>query len=149
MGFSVSGATALILFGMFIAFGVAFTAAANGFELVTEAQDDRDDRALALQNTDIEIDKLEEDNGDLAEVVVNNTGSTALSINESALLTNGTVVERGAYDTSIDGNVEETDLWLPGEQLVIDNFDNEVTTSTPIRVKYVTEYGVADTEVLE
>jgi flagellar protein FlaF len=75
---------------------------------------------------------------------VTNNGSTALSISETDLISNGSYVTRDAYvSTSVDGNTE-TDLWLPGE-----TYSLTVTQSPkPDRVKIVTENGVAATEVV-
>lgn len=143
MGFSVSGSAAIIFAAMFVAFGMFHSATANGFETVSDAQQDRTDRTLTQQNTAIEIVTAEWNGsagttGELT-VEVNNTGSSQLSVEEVDLLANNTYLRD--YDTSVDGD-GETELWLPREQLTM-----TVTSldSDPGRVKVVTGPGVAAT----
>mgnify|MGYP000651643170 CR=1 FL=1 len=145
MGFSVSGSAAIIFAAMFIAFGMWHSAATDGFERVTDAQDAHADSALDRQNTDIVVESAVKDlDAGITEfrVRVNNTGSTALSVEETdALVSTDT---RGEYrdgwraDATVAGT-PGTDLWLPGEQLVFN-----LTGNTGDRVKVVTEHGVAD-----
>lgn len=140
MGFSVSGSAAIVFAGMFIAFGMFHTATTNGFEKVSEAQEDRTDRTLAQQNTEIEITSaVWNTTSENLTVTVNNTGSESLSIEAVDLLANNSY--QSGYITSIDGD-SDTDLWLPEEQLTI-----TVTTLTanPSRIKIVAGTGVAET----
>ena len=147
MGFSVSGSAAIVFAGMFIAFGMFHTATTNGFERVSEAQDDRTDRTLAQQNTAIDvIDATWNATANELTVNVTNTGAEALAVSAVDLLANNSYI--AGYDTSVDGD-SETDLWLPQERLTI-----TVTSlaDDPGRIKFVTGTGVADatttTEVL-
>lgn len=137
MGFSVSGATAIVLIGGLIAFSFAFSAASNGFERVSDAQTDREERLLDQQNTAIEIANASYDAGTLT-VSVNNTGSTELDVAETSLLVDGEYEPTAT--TSVDGD-GSTSVWLPGEQLRFE-VDRD---SQPGRVKVVTGIGVADT----
>lgn len=145
MGFSVSGATAILLIGGLIAFSFAFTAANNGFQSVSDAHDDRSDRFVDQQNTGIEIANATYD-GDASELIVaiNNTGSTTISIDEISLLIEGRYAENAS--TSVDGD-ENTTVVLAGEQLTTivgaDDFPGGV--DQPDRVKVVTSSGVGDT----
>ena len=149
MGFSVSGSAAIIFAAMFIAFGMWHSAATDGFERVTDAQDAHADSALDRQNTEIAIESAEKDlDPGITEfrVRVNNPGSTALSVEETdALVGSGNRTEYRTdwrANATVDGTAD-TDLWLPGEQLVFN-----LTGNTGDRVKVVTEHGVADsTEV--
>jgi flagellar protein FlaF len=144
MGFSVSGSAAIVFAGMFIAFGMFHTATTNGFERVSEAQEDRTDRTLAQQNTAINVTSATwQGTADELTVTVENTGAESLSVSDVDLLANNSYVS--GYDTSVDGDTE-TDLWLPQEQLTI-----TVTTlnADPGRVKIVTGTGVADTTTTE
>lgn len=140
MGFSVSGATAIILLGMLIAFGAAFASVSNGLERVSDAQDDRSDRLVAQQNTDVEIVNATYADETLT-VAVNNTGSHELSVAETSVLVDGKFQDVGEDDTDIDGD-EDTNLWLPSDQLTvtIDELDEG-----PDRVRVVTETGIAAT----
>lgn len=144
MGFSVSGATGIIILGLLIALSFAFTSAANGFERVSDAREDRHERLLDQQNTAIEVANATY-NGTAGEltVEVNNTGATELSVEHTSLLVDGEL--RTNASTDVEGDAA-TDVWLPGEQLTF-----VVETSTrPGRVKVATETGVAalETEVV-
>lgn len=142
MGFSVSGATAIILLGMLIAFGAAFSSVTNGFEQINVAQDDRSDRLVAQQNTNIEISSAtyNESESQTLVVAVNNTGSQELSIDDTSLLVDGEFVPERNRTTTVNGN-NDTALWAPGEQLVV----NATIEEEPDRVKIATETGVAAT----
>jgi flagellar protein FlaF len=140
MGFSVSGATAVILIGGLIAFSFAFSAANNGYERVTEAQEDREDRQLLRANSEIGITNATYDsNAATLTVNVTNTGSTELVVSEVSLLVDGSY--SSTVSTSVEGN-GGTDVWLAGEVLTM-----EVDASTrPDRVKVVAGTGVAAVE---
>jgi len=143
MGFSVSGATAVVLIGGLIAFGMAFSAANNGFERVSSAQEDREDRLLAQQNSAIEIANATYDAGATElTVAVNNTGSTSLAVPDTSLLVDGEF--RDGATTSVGGDAA-TDVWLPGEQLTF----TAGASTQPDRVKVIAETGISatDTEV--
>jgi|AntRauTorcE11898_2_1112593.scaffolds.fasta_scaffold62422_1 flagellar protein FlaF len=143
MGFSVSGSAAILFVGMFLAFGMFFTASANSFESVSEAQQDRTDLNLEQKNTAITITKANASGGTLT-VWVNNTGGTYLALSETSLLLDNDYQSDWRDGAEVDGD-GATDLWSPGERL-------EVTLSPPLapdRVKVVTKTGVADTEVVD
>jgi len=140
MGFSVSGATAIILIGGLIAFSFAFSAVNNGYERVSEAQQQQEDRQLLQTNSDVGIANATHDaTASELTVHVNNTGSAVLTIEELSLLVDGTY--RGNLTTSVDGD-NETSVLLPGEQLVM----TLEQTTQPDRVKVVAGTGVAATE---
>jgi flagellar protein FlaF len=145
MGFSVSGATAILLAASLIAFGMWHSAATDRFERVNDAEQFRADDALAEENTDIEIITATETfAGTRVSVEVQNTGAGALSLNRTDLFFDN------SYETGWQGEVvftdtdgpRTTDLWLPGETL------NITRQKTPTRVKLVTENGVSDTAVV-
>ena len=71
-------------------------------------------------------------------VRVNNTGSTALSVDETDALVDSDYRTDWRDNATVAGNAT-TDLWLPGEQLVFN-----LTGDPGQRVKVVTEHGVAD-----
>jgi flagellar protein FlaF len=141
MGFSVSGAAAIIFISLFIGFGMWYTAGMNSFERITDAQSDRTDRVVDTRNTEIEIVSADYNQSGEEEVsvVVDNTGAAQLSVSETDLLVDGQYVNSW-NESSVEGN-SETDLWLAGEQLVI----NASRASAPERVKVVADTGVADT----
>lgn len=143
MGFSVSGSAAIIFAAMFIGFGMFYTATSNGFEQVTDAQQDRTDRELTRQNTAMTIESATWDaNATTLTVRANNTGATTLAISEVDVLANNTYLT--GYETSAAGD-GSTDLWVPGERLTITVTSLE---ANPQRVKLVTGPGVADTRVV-
>ena len=149
MGFSVSGATVILFLGIFISFGMAYTAASNGAELVGDSYEDKTDDALTRQNTAIDIADANVTNTDslYLNMTVKNTGSTTLSVNDTDILIDGAYT---AHDDpsmealDVDGNTE-TDLWLPGETLHF----NVSVASEPVRAKVVTGPGVSVTTIAE
>lgn len=140
MGFSVSGATAVILVGLLIGVGIAYPTLAGSLEIVTDARDDRADRMADRQNSDIDIVTATYD-GNVLTVEVDNDGTITLSVNSTDVLVDGEYKTEG--NAAIDG-VGSTDLWQPGERLEYTvSLDNQ-----PQSVKVVAETGVADrTEV--
>jgi flagellar protein FlaF len=141
MGFSVSGSAAIIFAALFIAFGMYHSAATDSFERVSDARDSHADAALERTNTEIAIESAVRDlDAGVTEfrVRVNNTGSTALSVEETDALVDSDYRTGWRTDATVDGT-SNTELWLPGEQLVFN-----LTGDTGDRVKVVTEHGVAD-----
>ena len=149
MGFSVSGATVVLFLGMFISFGMVYTAANNGFERVNDAYGAETDSELVRQNTDIDVASasVADDGEDLTlTVTANNTGTTSLSVNDTDILIDGRYANftgENVTAAAVDGN-ERTDLWLPGETLRVEL----PVSSAPSQVKVVTESGVAASEVV-
>ncbi|ATW88558.1 flagellar protein FlaF [Halohasta litchfieldiae] len=133
MGFSVSASTAIIFAGLFLATGIMYPAMSNGYEAVQDAEVDRDDAQLDMRNSEIEIDAISANS-----ITVNNTGSTSLTVSNVDLVIDGEYQPRDTYDTSVDMD-GSTDLWLPGESLVIDGF------SSTNRIKVVTDHGLSVT----
>ncbi|MFC7079995.1 fla cluster protein FlaF [Halorussus caseinilyticus] len=148
MGFSVSGATVVLFLGIFISFGIAYSAANDGFERVNEAYEENTDHELVRQNTDVSIaDASVANAGGETYLNVNatNTGSTTLSVNDTDILIDGNYTPQTSQKmvtVEVDGN-NETDLWLPGETLQLN-----VSVADPDRVKVVTGPGVAASEVV-
>lgn len=142
MGFSVSGATAILFLGMIVSFGIAYSAASNSFERVSDAYDDETERMLDQQNTEIEIANVtwNASGNEYLNVSVQNTGSTSLSVEDTDLLVDN-VYQESYVERTVDGD-PDTDLWLPGETL---NYTVSVD-SEPDRVKVITETGVSATE---
>lgn len=145
MGFSVSGATAIILLAGVLAFGIAFTAATNGFDEVSAAQDDRSDRLLEQQNSDVNVTNVTFDSdAEQLTVTVENTGSIGLAVDETSLILDGQFQSAAINETSVEGDTE-TNVWLPGEELtyVVDR------STTADRIKVTSETGVSDLMVID
>jgi flagellar protein FlaF len=141
MGFSVSGAAAIIFASMFVAFGMWYTAAANGFERVADAETEQTDGTLEQRNTHVEITTASYDNGtDTLTVAAVNRGASQLSLSGTDLLVDGRYVEGWQTPATVESN-GVTDLWLAEETLTI----SLSRASQPDRVKVVTASGVADT----
>jgi flagellar protein FlaF len=143
LGFSVSGSAAIVFVGIFLAFSSAYTASANGFERVTDAESAVDEAALDRQNTALSLTNATYDDGtDTLTVDAVNEGTTTLEVDAVDLLIDNAY--RDEFAVRRVGGDNSTALWLPGERLHI-----EVTvTARPTRVKLVTGPGVAATEVV-
>jgi len=141
MGFSVSGATAVIFVAGLIGFGLFYTASSNATAAVTESREQANERALERMNIAIDLgDTVYNDsNGDLS-VAVNNTGSRTLSVDDTDLIVDNEYVT--SPETSVDGDAT-TDLWLPGERLWLNT-----TVTDPTRIVVTTERGVQETAVV-
>jgi flagellar protein FlaF len=142
MGFSVSGAAAIIFASMFIAFGAWYTAVDNSFQQIDDAEDDQIEGSLEAANTAIELSSAvynASESDQQFEIRANNTGTTELSLNSTTLLLDSELEAGWQADAEVDSN-GETDLWLPGEELVI----TLTLTEQPTRVKLATESGVAE-----
>ncbi|WP_440771043.1 flagellin [Natronorubrum sp. DTA28] len=159
MGFSTSGATAVLLVGLLVAVGIAYPVLQGAQEARLSAIDDRDDRVLDLRNSDIELEEAqydtssddevengEDENGDdehTLTVNVTNTGSTTLSVSATDLLVDGVYRSVGADETDVDGTADR-DLWQPGETLTF-TVELDESDDPPERVRVVTEHGIAET----
>lgn len=143
MGFSVSGAAAIIFASMFIAFGMWYTAASNSFDGITDAQDYQTESALEASNTEIDIVTAEYNTtSEVLTVEANNTGATVVSLADTDLLVDGEFVDGWEAGATVGPqNDGSTDLWQAGEQVTI----TRNRTSSPNRVKLVTPSGVSAT----
>lgn len=138
MGFGVSGATAIVFLGLFIAAGTMFTTTATTFEQVDEARDDRQEQLLDRRNTAIAVTSAVYNNTtNTLNLSVVNEGSTTLSVNGTTVLVDNEYTPTAS--ARVDGTAA-TDLWEPGETMTLN-----VSMAEPTRVKVVTEYGVAET----
>jgi flagellar protein FlaF len=147
MGFSVSSSFAVIAFGTFVAMSALYGATANAAEERQDAQADQRAHRAAIAETAVNITSTDVSvTGCSVEVRVNNTGSTELLVNETDLLVDGEYRTGWEADATVDGDAD-TDLWLPGEQLVVAVTDG--ITEAPDRVKVVTGPGVAATQRIE
>jgi flagellar protein FlaF len=145
MGFSVSGAAAIIFASMFIAFGMWFTASSNSFDRIVNSQDVQTEGTLETSNTDVGITTATyNSSSDGLVVEANNTGANELSLSSTDFLIDGIYVDGWQNGAEVEG-VANTDLWLSGEQLVID-LERE---TEPQRVKLVTESGVSAVATVE
>ncbi|MGM0591083.1 MAG: fla cluster protein FlaF [Halobacteriota archaeon] len=140
MGFGVSGATAIIFLALLISASAFYTTAASSAEQLREATDSDHERLLDRQNTAVDLSGAAYYTGNQTlRVEAVNTGTTTLSVNDSTML-----VDNDYYSTAtatVEGD-EITDLWLPGESLVLELS----TPAAPSRAKLISETGVSDAE---
>jgi flagellar protein FlaF len=146
MGFSVSGATAIVFLGAVIAFGSAYPAIVDSTEAISQAQGQQSDRMLEQQNSEITVETADYYAGnDTLAANVSNSGTTALAVGEVDVLVNGTYRDGATVD--VVGN-SGSEVWLPGEVLRVEVSATPGTAGAELRLKLVTGPGVADaTEV--
>jgi flagellar protein FlaF len=143
MGFSVSGATAVLFVGLLVSAATLYPALDRGTERRSDAVAARDERALDRQNTAVEtVDVTYDASTDTLTVVVANTGAQTLAVPEVDLLVDGAYATPAG--TTVAGDAS-TDYWAPGQNLTL----TRSTATAPDRVKVVTGPGVAVTSGVE
>ena len=148
MGFSVSGATALVLIALLLSFGAVYTATTGSFGEIRDAQADQSDRNVNTLNTDIEINSAVYNESGTDDLVIsaNNTGATTLELNSTDLLIDGDLQTNWRDNATINGT--EANLWVSQYSLEIP-INYGPSDSRPDRVKLVTEYEIAATATVE
>lgn len=147
MGFSVSGATALLFVAFLITFGTFYTATMGAVEQVQEAEVDAQEQNLETLNTEIEIQSAEYNASGQEELIIvaNNTGAEPLQPTSLSLLVNGTFRAFGQGNLSITDSPED-ELWAPQQRLTITLSNSAFATLTGGEtVKLVTKTAVAAT----
>jgi flagellar protein FlaF len=140
MGFSVSGAAAVIFATMFVTFGMWYTASANSFDRVSEAESAQSDTVLETRNTEIgNVNVTYNNTTDVLTVRVDNIGASQLTVAETDLLVDGQYRTGWADAATVAGT--DTRLWLAGETLTM----TVSAPSEPARVKIATANGVSTT----
>jgi archaellum component FlaF (FlaF/FlaG flagellin family) len=145
MGFGTSGSALVIFTGLFLAVGTLYTATANVTESIHDAGEDQREQRLAAQETHVEIANATwNGTSENLTVAVDNTGETALSVEYTDVVVDGTYVPVEAFERqTVDDRT--TDTWRPGGRLVLKDGDTVAGfDGAPERVKVVTETGVAD-----
>lgn len=143
MGFSVSGSAAIVLIAAFVSVGILYSAAYNGYEDVTAAEENKADRLLEQRNTDISVSSTSYNSTEKNFTIeVLNEGATTLSVEDTDLVLDGEF--QSSWVASNVSGSKTTDVWAPGETLNI----TVAKENNPGRVKVVTGSGVSVTEVL-
>lgn len=142
MGFSVSGATAIVFLGAVIAFGSAYPVIVDSTEAIADAQGQQSDRMLEQQNSDISVltTTYNRSNDTLTATVANN-GTTALTVGDVDILVNGTYREAATVEVV---DAPDSDVWLAGETVRVQVSVTPATDGNTVRLKVVTGPGVAD-----
>lgn len=145
MGFGTSGSALIIFTGLFLAVGTLYTATSNVSEDLDEAGEAQQHHHRAIQRTEMNVASAAWNGteGNLT-IAVNNTGETTLSVAYTDIIVDGTYVPIEDFERrEVAGH--RTDVWQPGEQLVLEDADTVAGFSgDPSRVKVVTENGIAD-----
>ena len=138
MGFSVSGATAVVFIGLLVSAAALYPAVDHYTERHADALAADDERSLTRQNTDIEI-AAAATSGDTTTLTVDidNAGASTLAVSKVDLLVDGTIVVPD--EAAVDGTTI-TNVWAPGETLTLTVYNRTAT-----RVKITTGPGVAAT----
>jgi flagellar protein FlaF len=141
MGFSVSGSAAVIFAALFIAFGMWYTASANSFERMNDANSERTDAVRATSSSGVNITSATYNaTTEALTVTVENTGAAQFTLDGTDLLVDGEYRDGWQDNATVDGNAQ-TRLWMGSERVTL----SVSLSSQPGRVKVVTETGVADT----
>ena len=145
MGFSVSGATAVLFVGLLVGAATLYPAVDRYAERRSDAMDADNERILTQQNTAIEtVNTTYNASTEELQITVQNTGASTLSVSETDVLVDGGYVQSSARNSTVDGSAT-TDIWAPGQTLTV-----TLTASTePNRVKVVSGPGVAITTAVE
>lgn len=144
MGFSVSGATAVVLVGLLVCAATLYPAADRHAERRDDAVEAADERALDRQNTALgSVNATYDPANDTLAVAVENAGAHTLAVPAVDLLVDG---RYAAFEASVAGaGSPTTDVWAPGETVRL----TLTADPAPTRVKIVTGPGVAATATVE
>ncbi len=171
MGFSTSGAVAVMLIAFLVAGSVLVptlfnVSAETGEAFSTKADQIRDQQNTALDITTSEYQFEEDEDGEITEqslvINVTNTGSQTLDIGSTDLLIDGGYISLPADDITVhvpgeDDPREDTTIWPPEATLEI-TFDSSIEfddgsedkeLEDAERVKIVTERGVSVSSTVE
>lgn len=145
MGFSVSGATAVIFVGLLVSAATVYPAVDRYADRRSAATAAAEERDLTRQNTAIEpLNATYNASTDQLTVTVRNTGASTLSVPSTDLLVDGEYTRQTAANTTVEG-IATTDIWAPGETLTV----TVSRASAPDRIKVVSGPGVAVTATVE
>jgi flagellar protein FlaF len=135
-----------VFIGLLISAAALYPAVDSYTERRADALDDREQRALTQQNTDVELINASYDpQTDILTVDADNAGASTLTVAELDLLVDGTYAGIEADDVSVAGSTT-TGIWAPGERLRV---NLTVSTGAPDRIKLVTGPAVAVTAQVE
>ncbi|MFC6786861.1 hypothetical protein ACFQFH_13530 [Halobaculum halobium] len=145
MGLSVSASAGVVFLGVFLAIGIVYPAAANGFEQVTDARHDATDRALEQANTGVDVTNATYDTTTETLVVnATNDGTTTVDVSDATLLVDNEIPASADTTVTVAGDAD-TDVWLPGETA---RFEVDLG-SAPNRTQVVVDHGVRDATGVE
>jgi flagellar protein FlaF len=145
MGFSVSGAVAVVFIGLLVSAATLYPAVDRATERRADAVEARDERALERQNTAVSlVDATYNTSQETLTVTVRNTGASTLKVPAVDLLVDGEYATPPAANRSVEGDTA-TEVWAPGENLTL----TRTEPSAPGQVLVATGPGVAVTGAVE
>lgn len=143
-GFATSASLLLVFVGLFVALGALYSVAANTEERVREARADARSHHHDVQGTAVNVTEATWDGDDNLTLRIENTGDVPLSVPDADTVVDGTYVGISDYER-VEVAGADSDLWRPGEVLVLEDEDTVAGfATTPDRVAVVTGPGVAD-----
>jgi len=150
MGFGTSGSMLIVFAALFIAVSTLYTVSTNTTERLRSAQQSQTEHQQTIRSTQIAVvDATWNTTSSNLTLRVNNTGETTLSVRQVDVVVDGTYLDSSDFERAeVDGR--STDVWRPGEQLVLEDADSLTGLSeAPSRVKFVTGPGVAGVAPVE
>ena len=145
MGFSVSGATAVLFVGLLVSAATLYPAVDRYTDRRSAATTAAEERELTRQNTAIEaVNATYNATTDELTVAVRNTGASTLAIPETDLLVDGEYTQLAPANTTVAGSTT-TEVWAAGETLTI----TVSRAAGPDQIKVVSGPGVAVTATVE
>lgn len=144
MGFGTSGSLLVVFAALVIAGSTLYTSSTIATERLHDAQQDSADHQQTVRGTQVlVVNATWNTTSTNFTLRVDNTGETTLSVRDVDAVVDGTYLDSSDFERrEVTG--ESTDVWRPGEQLVLEDEDS-LPTTTPGRVKFVSGPGVADT----
>lgn len=146
MGFGTSGSAFVIFAALFLAISSFYTATANTTEQVRDAQDSQAEHQRTVLSTQVVVDNATYNTTSSNFTLrVTNAGESTLSADRVDAVVDGTYLDGSDFErVQVDG--QETGIWRPGEQLVLEDSDSVAALpEVPERAKFVSGPGVADT----
>ena len=121
LGLSVVVASAIIFSGLITTIIISYDSLNNGLEALKEATDDRYERGLNTERTDIKILNSSVDSNGNLFINVTNSGETVLNSSKYKIdvVYNGVIVTNDISETRINENPNNF-LWTPGSILGIE-----------------------------
>ena len=108
MGFSVSGATAVVFVGLLVSAATLYPVVERSLDRRSDALSAQNERALTQQNTALgSVNATYNATSDVLTVSVENTGARTLAVTEVDLLVDGQYDATG-LDTTVDGDSTRT-----------------------------------------
>ncbi|GGM70378.1 flagellar protein FlaF [Halarchaeum rubridurum] len=137
MGFSTSGAVAVLLIAALISAGVIVPAVQSSADEVERAFNDRTNHAVAIENTDVELRNATYDaEADTFTLTAENVGTTTLTVADVDLLLDGDYVSERR--TAVESRSSRT-AWAPGETLTV----TVERSAQPTRALVATKGGIS------